>query len=56
MTTAQMAYFVAMVEKLSFTTVADMFFVTQPTLSRQIMNLEAELETQLFIRKSNTVT
>lgn len=56
MTTTQMAYFVAMVEKLSFTTVAEMFYVTQPTLSRQIMNLEAELETQLFIRKSNTVT
>lgn len=56
MTTAQMAYFVAMVEKLSFTVVAEMFYVTQPTLSRQIMNLEAELETQLFIRKSNTVT
>lgn len=56
MTTTQMAYFIAMVEKLSFTTVAELFFVTQPTLSRQIMNLEAELETQLFLRKNNTVT
>ena len=56
MTTAQMGYFIAMVEKLSFTIVADMFYVTQPTLSRQIMNLETELDTQLFIRKSNTVT
>lgn len=56
MTTAQMAYFVAMVEKLSFTAVAEMFYVTQPTLSRQIMNLEAELGTQLFIRERNTVT
>lgn len=56
MTTSQMAYFVAMVEKLSFTAVAEMFYVTQPTLSRQIMNLEAELGTALFTRKSNTVT
>lgn len=56
MTTTQMAYFVAMVEKLCFTTVAEMFYVTQPTLSRQIMNLERELGTQLFIRKRNTVT
>ena len=56
MTTTQMAYFVAMVEKLSFTTVADMFYVTQPTLSRQIMNLETELGTQLFVRRSNTVS
>jgi len=56
MTTTQMAYFLALVEKLSFTAVAELFYVTQPTLSRQIMNLEAELETQLFVRKSNTVT
>lgn len=55
MTTTQMAYFIALVEKLNFTAVAELFYVTQPTLSRQIMNLEAELETQLFIRKSNTV-
>lgn len=56
MTTAQMGYFIALVEKRSFTAVAELFYVTQPTLSRQIMNLEAELETQLFLRKSNTVT
>lgn len=55
MTTTQMGYFVALVEKLSFTAVAEMFYVTQPTLSRQIMNLEAELGTQLFVRKNNTV-
>ena len=35
MTTTQMAYFIAMAEKLNFTTVAECFFVTQPTLSRQ---------------------
>ena len=56
MTTTQMAYFVAMVEKLSFTSVAELFYVTQPTLSRQIMNLEAELDTRLFVRERNTVT
>ena len=55
MTTTQMGYFVALVEKLSFTAVAEMFYVTQPTLSRQIMNLETELGTQLFVRKNNTV-
>lgn len=56
MTTTQMGYFLALVEKRSFTAVAEMFYVTQPTLSRQIMNLEAELNTLLFVRKSNTVT
>lgn len=55
MTTTQMAYFIAMAEKLSFTAVAEQFYVTQPTLSRQIMNLEAELETQLFVRRKNNV-
>lgn len=56
MTTTQMGYFVALVEKLSFTAVAEMFYVTQPTLSRQIMNLETELGTQLFVRKNNSVS
>lgn len=56
MTTTQMGYFLALVEKRSFTAVAEMFYVTQPTLSRQIMNLEAELNTLLFVRKSNAVT
>lgn len=56
MTTTQMGYFLALVEKRSFTAVAEMFYVTQPTLSRQIMNLEAELNTPLFVRKSNAVT
>ncbi len=56
MTTTQMGYFLALVEKRSFTAVAEMFYVTQPTLSRQIMNLETELNTSLFVRKSNAVT
>ena len=56
MTTTQMGYFLALVEKRSFTAVAEMFYVTQPTLSRQIMNLETELNTLLFVRKSNAVT
>ena len=56
MTTTQMGYFLALVEKLSFTAVAEMFYVTQPTLSRQIMNLESELNAPLFVRKSNAVT
>lgn len=56
MTTTQMGYFLALVEKRSFTAVAEIFYVTQPTLSRQIMNLEAELNTLLFVRKSNAVT
>lgn len=56
MTTQQMEYFLALAQKLNFSAVAERFFITQPTLSRQISNLESELNTQLFIRKNNAVS
>ncbi len=56
MTTTQMAYFLSLSEKLNFTEVAEQFYVTQPTLSRQIMNLEADLGVRLFVRKNNVVS
>jgi DNA-binding transcriptional LysR family regulator len=55
MTTLQMEYFLALAERLSFTAVAERFFITQPTLSRQISNMEQELQTQLFIRDKTSV-
>lgn len=56
MTTQQMEYFLKLAESLSFTAVADYFYITQPTLSRQIINLEQELGVALFIRGHNKVT
>ena len=56
MTLQQIGYFIRLAEELNYTYVARLFFITQPTLSRQIVNLENELNVELFIRKHNSVT
>ena len=43
MTTQQMEYFLSLAQKLNFSAVAERFFISQPTLSRQISNMEREL-------------
>ncbi len=43
-------YFLAVVREENITRAADVLHVTQPTLSRQMAQLEEELGTQLFIR------
>lgn len=55
MTIEQIRYFLALAERLNFRSVAECFFITQPTLSRQIANMEKELGTQLFFRKNPSV-
>jgi len=46
----QLRYFIAVAERLSFSKAAEHLHVTVPPLSRQIRQLEDELEAQLFIR------
>lgn len=48
--------FLALAQALNFTQAAEQCFVTQPTLSRNIANLEKELGVQLFRRNRKTVT
>lgn len=48
-------YFLAVAREESITKAADVLHVTQPTLSRQMMELEAELGTTLF-RRTNRKT
>ena len=43
-------YFLAVVREENISRAAEMLHITQPTLSRQIAQLEEELGTQLFIR------
>ena len=55
MTTQQIGFFLKLAEELNFTKVARMFYITQPTLSKQITILESELAVKLFSRDRNSV-
>lgn len=46
----QLKYFIAVARFNSFTRAADHLYVTQPTISKMIKNLETELGVQLFDR------
>lgn len=48
-------YFISVADYASFTKAADHLFVTQPTLSRQISDLESEMDTPLFIRSHHSL-
>ena len=52
----QMRYVLAAAEKKSFSAAAKSLFISQPSLSQQIGNLEKELGIPLFIRHSKSVT
>ena len=49
-------YFLAAAEEENITRAADILHVTQPTLSRQIMDLEKELGATLMLRGKNDLT
>ena len=45
-------YFLAIATEENFTKAAHQLYVTQPTLSRQIADLEQELVVKLFVRNN----
>lgn len=49
-------YFLAIAEEQSITRAADYLHITQPTLSKQMMDLEASLGKQLLIRGKKKIT
>lgn len=49
-------YFLAVAREGTITGAANFLHVTQPTLSRQLMDLEKELGQKLFIRSSHNIT
>ena len=55
MNTTQIKCFMAVAETLNFTKAAEQLFISQPGLSRQIVSLERELNTLLFIRDKHQV-
>lgn len=55
MTAKQLLYFVTIAETGSFTLAAEKLHLSQPPLSKQIMLLEDELNTQLLIRSSRRI-
>ncbi len=55
MTSTQIGIFLAVAETLSFSKTAEIFFTTQPTVSRQIQMLEEEWGILLFKRNRREV-
>lgn len=53
MNSEQVQAFLAVSDCLSFTEAAEMLFLSQPTISRHIRQLEGELGFQLFVRGNN---
>lgn len=49
-------YFISVAEYSSFTKASEHLYVTQPTLSRQILDLENEFGVQLFVRGRHSLT
>lgn len=55
MNMVQIKYFVTIAKCLSFTKAAEQLYISQPSLSRYITNMETELKLQLFIRTGRSV-
>ncbi|TQM79691.1 DNA-binding transcriptional LysR family regulator [Saccharothrix saharensis] len=55
MDTRVLRYFVAVADRLSFTAAARALYLSQPALSRQVRQLEADLGVELFVRTGREI-
>ncbi len=55
MNISSLRYFIAVAEFASFTRASERIFVSQPTLSRQVQDLEETLGVQLFVRQKGSL-
>ena len=53
---SHLSYFVAIAEEQSFRAGASRLHLSQPTLSRQIKELEGRLQVELFVRGKSGIT
>lgn len=56
MDTRKLKYFIALCEEMNYRKAAERLFITQPTLSQQIKQLETDLDMNLFNREHNTIS
>ena len=49
-------YFITIAEEGGFTAAAQKLFITQPSLSQSIHNMEQQLGTELFDRKTSPIS
>lgn len=52
----ELRYFLAVAKEQSISKAAEYLFITQPSLSKQMQNLEKEIGQQLFVRGSRKIT
>lgn len=52
----ELKYFLAIAKEKSISKAADSLYITQPSLSRQMQNLEREIGKQLFVRGSKKIS
>ena len=56
MRTEQLRYFLSVARHRNFTEAAREFYLTQPAITHQISALERELDAQLFVRTTRSVS
>lgn len=55
MNNKQLQYAIALSKSLNFSRVAEQLGISQPALSKQVLNLEKEIGVELFDRKQNPI-